>query len=233
MLSLERQEAYRSRYAAANPGWRPASHVYRDLVVAHLTATTRVLDLGCGRGGILEELYQRVGLAVGLDPDLLSLREHRVPLLPRVCGLAGALPYADESFDLICCSWVLEHLADPARALAEVARVLAPGGHLVLLTPNRSHPLLLLNRLLGWTRGRLVGRLYGRAEADTFPAFYRANTPARLRALLGRVGLELDLTLVGDPTYLAFGDVFFRLACLLERFIPTALRVHLVGVAHG
>jgi SAM-dependent methyltransferase len=232
MLSLEEQEAYRRRYSAERPGWRPASHVYRDRVADHLTPTARVLDLGCGRGGVMEELHPRAGQVVGLDPDLVSLREHRAPFLPRVCGRAGALPYPDGTFDLVCCSWVLEHLPDPESALVEVARVLAPGGRFVFLTPNRRHPLLVLNRLLGWTKGRLIDRLYGRAEADTFPALYRANTAGRIRSLLRAVGLDpVALIPVGDPTYLAFGEALYRLACLLERVTPRPFRIHLVGDA--
>jgi SAM-dependent methyltransferase len=232
MLSLGKQEAYRQRYAAETPGWQPATHVYRDRVAAWFTSTARVLDLGCGRGGVMEELYPRAGLAVGLDPDLESLREHRLLTFPRICGRAGALAYPSEIFDLVCCSWVLEHLSDPERALAEVARVLLPGGCFVFLTPNRRHPLLVLNRLLGWTRGRVVARFYGRAGADTFPAFYRANAPNRVRTLLQRAGLELTTMLfVDDPTYLAFSELFYRLACLLARITPPAWRVHLVGEA--
>ena len=232
MLSLERQESYRRRYAAEHPGWRPATHVYRDRVAARLTPTARLLDLGCGRGGIVEELHDRAGWVVGIDPDMASLREHRLPSLPRACGWAGALPFPDGSFDLVCCSWVLEHLAEPERTVAEVARVLAPGGHFVFVTPNRRHPLLGLNRLLGWTRGRLIDRLYGRAEEDTFPALYRANTPARIRSLLGMAGLEVEVLIpIGDPTYLAFSEPLYRLACWLERLTPPSLRVHLVGEA--
>jgi len=77
-----------------------------------------------------------------------------------------------------------------------------------------------------------VERLYGRVEADTFPAFYRANTAARLRALAAQAGFELELEPVGDPTYLAFGEGLFRLARLLERITPPSLRVHVVGVGH-
>jgi len=230
MLSLDQQETYRRRYANMRPGWRPSSHVYQDVVAAHLTSATRVLDLGCGRGGVMERLRSRAGFVAGFDPDLSSLREHRTTALALACGLAGALPYADSSFDLVCCSWVLEHLQEPERAFAEVARVLAPDGHFVFLTPNARHPLLMLNQALRWTQGRLVGRFYDRAEADTFPAFYRANTPAQIELLARVTGLEqVSLHLIGDPTYLAFNEVLFRLGCLLERVTPPALRVHLVG----
>lgn len=232
MLSLEEQEAYRRRYAAENPGWRPASHAYRDRVMAHLTAEARVLDLGCGRGGVVEGFPPWAGLVVGLDPDPVSLRQHRLPAFRRTCGWAEVLPFPAGAFDLVCCSWVLEHLKDPGRAVSEIERVLAPGGNFVFLTPNRRHPLLAVNRLLGWTGGRLVGWLYGRAEADTFPALYRANTSAHICALLRAAGLELvSLTSVGDPTYLAFSEPLYRVACLLERFTPPGLRIHLVGEA--
>ena len=238
MLSLDQQEAYRRRYAGKRAGWRPASHVYQDLVAARLTPTSRVLDLGCGRGGVMERLHPRAGFVAGLDPDLRSLQEHRAPALARSSGLAETLPYADSTFDLVCCSWVLEHLADPAQVFAEVARVLRrpepaegrPGGHFIFLTPNARHPLLTLNQALRWSQGRLVGRFYDRAEADTFPAFYRANTPAQIEHLARDAGLErVSLRFIGDPTYLAFNEVLFHLACLLERVTPRQMRVHLVG----
>jgi len=230
MLSLDRQEIYRQRYARMRPGWRPSTHVYQDLVAARLTAASSVLDLGCGRGGVMERLHPQAGFVAGLDPDLASLRGHRTPTLALACGMAERLPYADARFDLVCCSWVLEHLPDPARALAEVARVLTSGGRFVFLTPNAGHPLLALNRALSWTRGWLVGRFYGRPEADTFPAFYRANTPAQIERLASDAGLErVSLRFVGDPTYLAFNEPLFRLGCLLERVTPRQARVHLIG----
>ena len=230
MLSLDQQEAYRQRYAGKRPGWQPSSHVYQDVVAARLTPAARVLDLGCGRGGVMERLHPRAGFIAGLDPDLRSLQEHRAPALARSSGLAEALPYADSAFELVCCSWVLEHLPDPAPVFADVARVLAPGGHFIFLTPNRCHPLVMFNQALRWTQGRLVGQLYDRAEADTFPAFYRANTPVQIEHLARAAGLRrVSLRFIGDPTYLAFNEVLFHLACLLERVTPRRMRVHLVG----
>ena len=230
MLSLKRQETYRQRYAAMCPGWQPSSHIYQYLVAAHLAPATRVLDLGCGRGGVMERLHERVGLVAGLDPDLASLRSHRAPALALACGLSEGLPYAGGTFDLVCCSWVLEHLPHPGQAFAEVARVLMPGGRFIFLTPNARHPLLVLNRALGRIQGRLVTRFYDRAGADTFSARYRANTAAQIERLAQAAGLErVAAHSVGDPSYLAFNELLFRLACLLERVTPPPLRVHLVG----
>ncbi len=231
-LPLEKQETYRRRYAQEHPGWQPASHIYRDRVAACLGPSVRMLDLGCGRGGVVEELHGRAGRTVGVDVDWLSLKEHRLAFLPRAVGQAEALPFPAGSFDLVCCSWVLEHLPDPERALREVVRVLVSGGRFIFLTPNVRHPLLALNQWLCWTRGRAVQWLYGRAKADTFPTLYRANTIPNLTALLRSAGLEpLAIIPVSDPTYLAFNEALYRLSVWAEEWIPPPARVHLVGEA--
>jgi SAM-dependent methyltransferase len=230
VLSLDRQEWYRRRYAEMRPGWRPSSQVYQDLVAARMTPDARVLDLGCGRGGIMERLRVRAGFVAGLDPDESSLREHRAPVLSLSCGLAEALPYGDDTFDLICSYWVLEHLAGPQRVFLEVARALKPGGRFIFLTPNVRHPLLVLNRALSWTQGWLVDRIYGRAEQDIFPAFYRANRAMRIERMAHSAGMEqVSLWFVEDPTYLAFSEPLFRMACLLARVVPGGMQVHIVG----
>ena len=229
-LSDDRQERYRRRYSQMEPGWRPSSRVYQDLVAKRLTEATCILDLGCGRGGVMERLHTETDFVAGLDPDWGSLRAHRAPALSLACGLGETLPYADNTFDLVCCSWVLEHLEKPGTTFSEVARVLRGGGRFVFLTPNVRHPLLLLNRALGWTRGRLVRRFYDRGHPDIFPAFYRANSAMKIKQLASGAGMErASFQFIGDPTYLAFNNSLFRLACILEAVTPCWMRVHLVG----
>lgn len=231
-LSIDQQEAYRRRYAESHPQWRPSTHVYQDLVAAHLTPESRVLDLGCGRGGVMERLHRQAGSVIGADPDHRSLREHRQPALPLSCGLAEALPYPAEAFDLVCCSWVLEHLREPGRSFAEVHRVLKGGGRFIFLTPNVRHPLIKLNRRAQWTQGWLVDRLYRRVQVDVFPAYYRANSRRKIKGLAEQADLTLSLfQFIGDPTYFAFSEPLYRLGCLFERVMPRWMRVHLVGVA--
>ena len=231
MLSLEQQEALRQCYAATRPGWRSSSQVYQDLVTDRLSPSTRVLDLGCGRGGVIERLHASSGFVAGLDPDSLSLQEHRLQGLPLIAGRAEKLPFADNTFDLAVCSWVIEHLADPTTALREVARVLRQGGAFVFLTPNLLHPLIALNRLIRGSRARVLSRFYDRAGADTFPVLYRANTPRAIRRLAQSAGLACGpMQTIGDPTYVAFTEQLFWLGRLLELVTPAAMRLHLVGV---
>lgn len=235
MLSLDRQNEYRRRYAAAHPQWQPSGDLFERLARESLSSSARLLDLGGGRGGLLEKIHNNVSrAAIALDPDLTSLREHRLPSLARLCAFADDAPLAPGSFDLILSTWLLEHLTDPQKVFDEASRLLVPNGRFVFLTPNALHPLLVANRLSQLTpslQRRLVPRLYGRAEADTFAVHYRANTPHTLQTLCARAGLSLTLYPIADPTYTAFNDFLFNISAWLEALIPTGLKIHLVGVA--
>lgn len=104
----------------------------------------RVLDLSCGRGELLASL-QRDGCVVrgthfrGDDYEIKSGRESflsdAIPIDTNV-DLTKLLPYDDASFDVVILSEVVEHLPTWITVLHESGRVLAPGGHLVLSTPN-------------------------------------------------------------------------------------------------
>jgi SAM-dependent methyltransferase len=233
LLPLERQNAYRERYRAIRPGWRSSGEQLEALVRTYLSPASHVLDLGCGRGGVVELFWRDVRLAAGLDPDVPSLAEHRAPGMPVIRGRGENLPFAAASFDLIVCLWVLEHLDQPGVVFQEVRRVLRPGGHFVFLTPNLRNPLLLMNRLakaLPHLQRRIVPRLYGRHEVDTFPVRYRANTAAAIRELAALSGLEvISLEAVADPTYLALNPLLFRASVLTERLLPASRGVHLLG----
>src|SRR5260221_3207042 len=145
MLPLERQNRYRERYRREHAGWRSSGAEFEGLARQRLELGSRVLDLGCGRGGVMELLWREVRRAVGVDPDLASLREHRAGLL-LVCARGEALPFEKASFDAVIGLWLLEHLPQPEVVLREIGPVLAPAGRFLFLTPNAGHPLLTANR---------------------------------------------------------------------------------------
>lgn len=232
MLDLARQERLRARYRAERPGYRPSGEVYAELVGRHSGSGAVILDAGCGQAGIVARARGNAQ-AVGLDITFEGFRE-TVDLADLVCGDLERLPFVNESFTLIASSWVFEHLARPERVFAEFARVLRPGGALVFLTPNAHNPITISTHSIpeGLQKG-LVRRLYGRQEIFTFRTYYRANTCAGLERLLTAAGFRRRaLYLIGDPTYLAFNELGYRLGVLFERLTDGWLRdlkVHLVG----
>lgn len=181
----------------------------------------------------MEQLDHPLAQVVGIDPDWLSLREHRLNLTGAV-AFSDDLPFAPESFDLAFASWVLEHLARPFLTFQSIARVLKPGGVFVFITPNGRHPLALLNQTmgkLGALQGKLVAGLYGRSADDTFATHYRANSRAGLENLAAQSGLHLaQFHAIPDPTYLAFNRPFFQLMSRIEDALPAERKIHLVGV---
>jgi SAM-dependent methyltransferase len=94
-------------------------------IVRPLEASS-LLDAGCGEGETLArlggDLPPRVA-AIDLDPAAAAFTATRVPAAEVLTGSIGELPYADDSFDLVLCLEVLEHIEDPATALADLARV--------------------------------------------------------------------------------------------------------------
>ena len=95
----------------------------------------RVLDVGCGSGHSLAVLADEFGLEVsGVDPSaaMLARAARRVPQATLARGRVEGLPYADGSFDILLCECVLSLGEDEQRSLAEMDRVLRPGGLLIL-----------------------------------------------------------------------------------------------------
>ncbi len=103
----------------------------------------RIVEVGCGTGGLLAAA-RRSGLAIeGVDiaSRWLVVARRRLDDLglsaPLIAASADRLPYPDASVDAIVADSLLEHLDDPASAIREWARVLRPGGALILWSPNR------------------------------------------------------------------------------------------------
>lgn len=235
MLSLDAQNKWRDEYRTQHPGWRPATEVFAECVRENIQPHSRLLDVGCGRGGLVEQLEHPLSQTTGIDPDFFSLTEHRLDKLPRAVAISDHLPFVDNSFDIVTASWLLEHLADPLGTFRAVGRVLRPGGAFIFITPNKRHPLTIANRLagrLGSLQGRLVDQLYGRAPEDTFSTHYRANTTKELFALIDAAGLVPELvTRIADPSYVAFNRLLFRGMSAIDERLSQDRHIHIVGVA--
>jgi len=134
--------------AGLRTGINPARFGYfRGVLVDRLGVDPkglRALDIGCG-GGLLAEEFARLGCRVtGVDPSEESIaaardhaRESGLDIEYRVAP-GEELPFAEESFDIVYCCDVLEHVDDLGRVVAETARVLVPGGIYFYDTINRT-----------------------------------------------------------------------------------------------
>ena len=141
LLPLTLQNSYRARYRAMRPEWQSSGDQLEALVRSHLTPESRILDLGCGRGGVVELFWRDVRFAAGLDPDSPSLTQHRSPGMPVLRGVGERLPFAAGSFDLIVCQAAFKNFMHPASALDEMHRVLRSGGTAVIqdMSSDASH----------------------------------------------------------------------------------------------
>ena len=188
----------------------------------------RVLDCGCGIGFHLLLLAAVRGLAApGVDTDIRRLRQARLgPARPPVAGAAlPRLPFRDGTFDKILASEVLEHVTDDRAALAELFRVLKPGGVLAVSVPHARYPFWWDPINSVWAavggkpirRGPLVGIWTGHA---------RLYLPEEVSARLSQAGFRVERCV--EATHHAFPFSHFLLygigKPLLERgWLPASV----------
>jgi len=174
----------------------------------------RALELGCGTGIFLEKVASAGAHIVGLDlsADLLAKARARLVATPNVVlhrGNAEQMPYAASSFDAVYGSSVLHHL-DLDRALAEVFRVLRPGGWCVFTEPNILNPQLAIMFHLGLTK-----RYFGVSPDER--AFSRFRAARALKAA-GFAAAEVEpFDFLHPATPQALCDVVDRVGRAIER----------------
>lgn len=228
----------RARIEARNRRWfpryRPSTHIYLDCARRHAGADHVVLHVGASRDslGVGARLGDCRLVSVDLDPAGLA----RNPNPRRVVGDVEHLPLANGSCRLALFDNVFEHLERPETAFRETHRVLATGGRLVFVCPNRLGYVALVgavtpHRFHVWSR-LLVSPA---AEADTFETYYRLNSPRAIRRLAQATGFVTESleSYVGWPSYWEFSDLCHRVAVGLHWLIergPRTFHISLVGV---
>ncbi|TMK83509.1 MAG: methyltransferase domain-containing protein [Actinobacteria bacterium] len=194
LTTLGRLVALRNSVKAADydhrafDSWIPLQRYWQRarfrVIRGMVDGATGILDIGCGSSRIVQTLPQ----AVGLDMQIRKLRWLRAPGRQLVQGSLSDLPFADESFDAVICSEVIEHIPRDRIDLTDMVRVLAPGGRLVLGTPDY---------------GRWIWRTLESLYKKVFPQGYATEhinpyTRRELRMEIEKLGLVvLDVQYVG------------------------------------
>ncbi|MDI6892698.1 MAG: class I SAM-dependent methyltransferase [Actinomycetota bacterium] len=216
------------------PNFKDAETRYEELIKSSLNKGMIVLDAGCGKAGILGKHVGEAKTAVGIDVDRESLKGN-VLLNNLVVGNLEELPFKDETLDVIACQWVLEHLKEPQGALRELYRTLKKGGQLVVVTSNIYNYVMILSRLMPLNLKQKILAKLGRGESDTFPTYYRCNSPSKLLKMTESAGFQKEeFHLVGNPFYFFTSKHLFALAVLYEKLTDLPFlgkgKIHMVAL---
>ena len=190
----------------------------------HIDWTNKsVLDLGCAGGFMAEALANRGALVTGIDPavDAIAAARKHADMSGLAIqydeGVGERLPYDDGRFDCVVCVDVLEHVSDLGQVLAEVERVLKPGGLFLYDTINRN----ALAKFLAITCAEDILRILPKGTHD--PELF--IKPAELASMLDYLSFRLGPSIGLGPTGISRRGDF--------RFGPLPLRaVIYMGVAH-
>jgi SAM-dependent methyltransferase len=161
----------------------------------------RVLDNGCGVGSYLKRLKQDASTAFGLEFDFERAQTAGSQMGNVVQAAGEGLPYPTESFDLVLSHEVLEHVEDDRISATEIARVLRPGGRLVLFVPNRGYPFETHG--IYWRGKYRFGNI---PLVNYLPNRWRNQLAPHVRAYTAR---ELKQLFEGLPLRLIFSTVIF------------------------
>lgn len=223
-------------YPGVSGNWD--DEAFRQMVLRRLRRGDYLLDLGAGSGRVTQASFRGIaGRTAGVDPDPRVLDN---PHLDEAkVGSATFIPYPDAEFDVVIAANVLEHLAEPAKAFVEVARVLRPNGWFLVKTPNTWHYVTLVSRLTPHWFHQWYNARRGRDRGLTFPTYYRANSARRIRALAAGADLEVRAIdhLEGRPEYLRLNPVAYTFGWAHERIVGRTrwlqhLRVALIAQLH-
>jgi SAM-dependent methyltransferase len=197
------------------------NRVIERAIAERLRPDATVLDIGCGRTAPnLSQLIGKAEKLYGIDVVDFTVDNPAMQLFPNDVRDMNDIP--SNSVDLAYSRAVMEHLENPERAYAEIARVLKPGGVYVFTTPSiydygSIAALLIPNRF----HAKIVSATEGRAGEDVFPTVFGSNSRRAITRQAAEVGLDIDhFAYIGQyPSYLVFNRVLFWLGSIYQKAI--------------
>ncbi len=128
-------------------------HDYKIKLLEYLpNRKTKVLDVGCGSGYFSKKVKERGNEVSGVDISKEAIKKLRARgIKGKAVDLDEGLPYEDESFDVVWCTDLIEHVTSPKFLLEEINRILRPGGRLLLSTCNSAYFIFRFLHFCGLT----------------------------------------------------------------------------------
>ena len=219
-----RDDALR-RFYDPNRGFVDGTTEFHQICARVIPAGGRILEIGAGPSNPTSDFLATHGGLTGLDVDP-DVRNNRALTASAVFD-GGAFPFPDGSFDACVSNYVLEHVARPDIHLAEVRRVLVPGGVYAIRTPNLYHYVAMVAWLTPhWFHQRVANRLRDLpADAhDPYPTVYAMNTPRTFRNLARAADLDVaELHMVEkEPSYGMASPLVFYPFLAYERLVNSS-----------
>lgn len=164
--------------------YQPRWEVFDSYLHSFQNSEKICLDLGSGSSGSWDE---QVRFRLKIHLDLVFPEKSSFNTLPYIRANISDLPFKNSSVDIILLRFVVEHLADPVHAFTEIARILKPGGAVLILTTNITSPFIMIPKLMPYMlRKKLMQVLFKVEDKDVFPTYHRMNRKARIKKLGSR-----------------------------------------------
>ena len=199
-----------------------------------LDGSSRVLDYGAGRAAwfYVDECETRRRLlnlgevvhelvACDIDPVVL---ENPVAHSKFLVDENGITPFQDESFDVVVCDWVLEHVQHPMSFFLEINRILKPGGFFCARTPHKfNYVSIAASVIKNSSHSKVISAIQpGRLDIDVFPTCYRLNTLAEIRRVFKGYASK-SFVFRANPAYFFGNRIVYWLMMILHRIAPSFL----------
>ena len=199
--------------------------LFRNIILQNLKPDHYCLDYGAGRGIVKQMNFKGLAKHVaGVDPEEGIYGNPFLDEARQIALSDNKIPYDDNTFDIVFSDNVMEHIQQPGIVLAEIIRVLKPGGVFLSKTPNKWHYMAVTARLTPTWLHKHYNKLRGREAFDTFPTAYKLNSSGAVRRYARKTGfLVQDIQFFeGRPEYLRLTTVTYLFGFVYERLVNSA-----------
>ncbi len=172
------------------------TRIILDMISKYSKPGMKIVDAGCGPGVVLEEIGKKFGkkryglFGTDVRPDMLKIARKNVPKARFFASdLEVSIGAKNDSFDVVYCAHVIEHLTKPEIAVKEFYRVLKPGGAMIITTPNYRSLWPIMEWM--WDKFYVPAGAGGDSRTAWSELHVTKFTPGRLSSLMKNCGFEV------------------------------------------